>query len=497
MKRSRMLRSIFSVSVLLIWVKLLGFMKQMVVASTFGATIQTDLINISYGFVGNMQYLLVQVLLTCLVSVYVTVREQKPEQAGPFAFKSFVLISIGTSVVSAIMFLAAPWLAKILAPSYGADQLQKLAGYLRLFAPLLIFFAWIAVFHALLNGNRRFIPGQLEGLYQSVVLIFMALVAARYLGINALSMGYWMYAVFTALILAVQSHRYLKPTYGNPVRDPHVRAMLRMIAPMLLGYSTIYLNQMVDKMLSSGLETGTVTGMSYAAVLLNLVGTVTTSISSVLYTHMTEHIAQGNEKAVANLAERSIILLTVILFPVAVITILQAEDLITLVYGRGAYGASEIKITAAALAGYGFTIVPYVWYEIFTKIQYGYQNSKAPTRNSLIGVGSNIILSILLCSRLGVFGITLASSVSTFIMGMLNGRTAKRTLSCISFGRLMRAVPALTVGGVVAVFFCLCGQTWFAACSVFVRLCLITGIAFVSFVLIAVPMLYKLGIKLR
>lgn len=497
MKRSGMLRSIFSVSVLLILVKILGFVKQMVVASTFGATIETDLINISYGFVGNMQYLLVQVLLTCLVSVYVTVREQTPEQAGPFAFKSFTLISIGSGAVAVIIFLAAPCLAQILAPNYEAVQLQKLVEYLRLFAPLLVFFAWIAVFHALLNANCRFIPGQLEGLYQGVVLIFMALVGARYLGIDALSVGYWIYAVITTLILLIQSHRYLKPAWGNPIRDPHVRAMLRMAAPMLLGYGAIYLNQMVDKMLSSGLETGTVTGMSYAAVLLNLVGTVTSSICSVLYTHMTKHIAQGNEKAVARLAERSILLLTVLMVPVSIVTVCQAEDLITLVFGRGAYGANEIRITAAALAGYGFTIVPYVWYEIFTKVQYGYQNSKAPTRNSLIGVGSNIVLSILLCFRLGVFGITLASSISTFIMGMLNGRTAKQTLSCISFGRLMRAVPAMVIGGVVAVFFCLCGQMWFAACSVLVRLCLITGIVFVSFVLIAVPMLYKLGIKLR
>ena len=64
--QSRLLKNILSVSGVLILVKALGFFKQMVIAGIFGANAETDLINLSYGFIGDIQYLLVQVMLTAV-----------------------------------------------------------------------------------------------------------------------------------------------------------------------------------------------------------------------------------------------------------------------------------------------------------------------------------------------------------------------------------------------------------------------------------------------
>ena len=83
--QSRLLKNILSVSGVLILVKALGFFKQMVIAGIFGANAETDLINLSYGFIGDIQYLLVQVMLTAVVSVYIHVKEETQNEAGQFA----------------------------------------------------------------------------------------------------------------------------------------------------------------------------------------------------------------------------------------------------------------------------------------------------------------------------------------------------------------------------------------------------------------------------
>ena len=88
--QSRLLKNILSVSGVLILVKALGVFKQMVIAGIFGANAETDLINLSYGFIGDIQYLLVQVMLTAVVSVYIHVKEETQNEAGqlpatPFA----------------------------------------------------------------------------------------------------------------------------------------------------------------------------------------------------------------------------------------------------------------------------------------------------------------------------------------------------------------------------------------------------------------------------
>ena len=69
MKQKTIFRAVFSVTGVILIAKLAGFVKQMVTASTFGATIETDLVQLAQTFVGNIQYVLVQTLLTSFVDI--------------------------------------------------------------------------------------------------------------------------------------------------------------------------------------------------------------------------------------------------------------------------------------------------------------------------------------------------------------------------------------------------------------------------------------------
>ena len=101
MKQNRIARTLFSVSGLILLGKLMGFVKQMVVASAFGATIETDLINLSHGFIGNLQYLLVQSSVTSVVSIYIHMESKREEDARRFAgdaVRALALISAEIAV---------------------------------------------------------------------------------------------------------------------------------------------------------------------------------------------------------------------------------------------------------------------------------------------------------------------------------------------------------------------------------------------------------------
>lgn len=494
MRQSKLIKSLFSVGGVLIIVKLFGFVKQMVIASAFGANAETDLINISYGFIGNVQYLLVQVLLTSVVSIYINVKSKDKNSAGRFAGETFQVATFAAGVASVIIFLFASPIARFLAPSYMDELSRQLSNYLRIFSPLLILFAWIAVFHALLNANKRFIPGQLEGLYQSVILIFVASLFPAWLGVDSLTAGYWLYALFTVVVLGYQAHGYFKKSKGNPFASPHIKMLLTMMGPLLIGYGAVYINQMVDKILVSGLESGTITAMSYASVIVNLMGTLIASMCSVLYAHMAEYIAQKEENKVTQLAERSALLLTVVLLPITIITVGSAKDLVSLLYGRGAFGEREISMTAVALMGYGLYFIPLAWREIYSRLQYSCQDSKRPTINSVAGIVVNIVLSIALCPILGVFGVTFASSISVLVIGILNMISAKRDMPLLSFRQIFCAVPYLLTGGVLsALVLCAC-ENWFSKYAIFVRLCISTVLVFGSYCIVISPLLYKLGI---
>lgn len=491
--RSGLFKNLLSVSGILIFVKALGFVKQMVIAAVFGANAETDLISLSYGFIGDAQYLLVQVLLTAVVSVYIYAKEQKQCEAQTFASDALKVGTVASVAVSLVIFVGAQIIARFLAPTYTPEASERLGGYIRLFAPMLIPFVWIAVFHALLNANKRFIPGQLEGFYQSVIVITMVPVCASVIGVNALAVGYWLYALVSAGILGVQAHRYFGKSRGNPFCNPYIHRLVRMIGPLLIGYGAVYINQMVDKILVSGLESGSVTAMNYAAVLSNLVGTLTASLCAVLYAHLTEHISRGDTHKVAQLTERAALLLTVLLLPVTIVAVSHARDIVSLIYGRGAFEDTAVEKAAHALMGYSLGYIPLALREIYSRVQYGYQDTRWPTINSLIGIACNIILSIVLCPSLGVFGVTFASSLSTLLIGILNMRSARKDAPFLSFYMFRKFGAYLLLGCGMAVLIAMGCIRWFENLPVYLRLCLGTVCVFSAYFVVLGPYLWKNG----
>lgn len=443
----RFFRVFFSAAGVLLLSKALGFVKQMATASAFGADAETDLINLAAGFIGNSQYLLVQALLTAFLPVYIHIRDER--EAGRFASDALKAVAVIASGAIGAILLAAPLAARLIASSYGPEASRQLAMWLRLLSPALLLFLWIAVFQSLLDAHQRFLPGQLEGLNQSVIFLLLLPVLAPRLGPRTLAVGLIIYTAWNAVFLGALGWKYRSPSRGNPFRNPAVRELLRMMAPMLLAQSLVYVNQLVDKSLASGLPAGTVTAMSYAGVLSNLVGTFVTTFCSMLFSYITAQISQGDEEGAARLTVRSASLLILAFLPVSVLTVLCAEDIVTVVYARGAFGRESVRHTAAALRGYGLMFVPLAFRDLFSRFQYSYKDTRRPMINSAVSIALNIALSVALCPRLGVFGITLATSVSVLLCGLLNLTSARRHNAALSFRPLMGLLPWAGAGGVL------------------------------------------------
>lgn len=498
MKKGSLFRASFSVSGIILLVKILGFVKQAVTASAIGATIETDLISLSEGFIGNIQYVFVQILLTSFITVYIHIREEDDEgTARRFAMdviRAFSLIVLG---LSAAVLLAAPLISRIIAPSYSPELSARLTGYLRLFAPVLILFIWNAVFHALLNAHRRFVPGELTGLNQSVITIALVLALGGRLGADTLALAFFAYNIWNTLYLGALSRQYWSRSRGNPFQNESVRQLLRMAGPLLLGYSMVYINQQVDKALSSGLGQGIVTAMGYAAVLSDLIGTLIASFCSILFTDITVHISRGEDTKAAGLASWAAALLVLAFLPVSILTVLCAEDIVSVIYGRGAFGDVAVRSAAQALRGYAFAFVPLVLRDLFSRFQYSYQDTRRPMVNSTIGIAFNIVLSVALCPRLGVLGITLASSVSVLICGVLNAATARRHKKFLSFRPLLGLLPWMGAGGVLCVLAARWGLRVFSGCSASVRFILTALLGFGAYLpVVAFPLWNLLRRKL-
>lgn len=496
-KNNHIVSTAFSVTGLLLVSKLLGFIKQLVTASTFGTTLETDLISLSQDLIGNLQYLLVQAVLSALIAVYLHTAQQGEDTAKRFSFDVWKALTVITAGVVLLVELFAPWLARLIAPSYPDEQLVQLSRYLRLFAPVLLLLVWIAVFNGLLHANKRFIPGEMISVHQSLFLIVLTVLLAGRLGVGVLVLAFFASNLWNAGYTALLSRRYWRVSHGSPFRNPAVRRLLRMMLPLLLGYSLVYVNQMVDKALVSGLDAGAVTALGYAAVLSNLVGTFIITFASMLFAYITSRIAAGDENGAAQLTERTSLLLSVTFLPISILTVLLSEEIVTIVYARGAFDAESVRVCAQALRGYALMFAPMIFQEVYSRFLYGFQDSKKPMVNSSVAAVCNIALSIALCPRFGVAGVTVATSISVALGGALNLYSARREHPELHSAALLRALPWLLVGCAacgVAAHLCaarLAGQ------SALIRFVLAAMAGVVAYAVAAGPLLLRLWRQFR
>lgn len=493
LKKNSFVRSAFSVTGVIIVAKLLGFVKQMISAGLFGATLETDLITLSQGSLIDVQYLLSQVLLTAFTSLYIHIREQESSiAASRFVSNTLRAFSLIALAISSLFTLTAPLLARIIAPSYSMEASARLSTYLRIYAPLLVVFVWIAVFQALLNSQERFVPGEMVSVNQSLIFIAVALLFRSRLRERSMILAFFLYAAYNALYLGFCTRRYWRWSGGRAFTDPAIQKLFRMTGPLLLGYSMIYVNQQVDKILVSGMGDGAVTALTYGATLSNLISTFIISFCGILFTYVTVTISHGETERAAQTALTGSKALIFLFLPISILTACCAEDIVRIVFGRGAFDDAAVAAASHSLRGYCIAFVPLVFREVYSRFQYGYQETRRPMLNSTIGIFCNIALSIALSKPFGIWGITFASSFSVTVCGLLNFLTAKRCNANVRLRELLPALPRLVLGGLAVYASASFSLRQLASFSPLPRFVLTALVSLILYGLLAAPMLRKL-----
>lgn len=482
---------ICSVTGVILLAKLTGFVKQMLTAGLFGATLETDLILLSQTFAGNLQYLFSQVLLTAFTATYIHIHEEGGSTQR-FVSDTLKVFSLIAAALMGLTMLFSSWIARIIAPSYSPETTVRLSFYLRLYSPALFLFVWSAVFHALLNANKQFTQGEMTTVNQNILYAILALVLSAHMGANAMVVAFFAYSIWNTVFLGFVSRKYWRLMVGNPFQNPALRNLLHMVGPLLFGYCMVYVNQQVDKILVSGLGNGVITALTYGSTLFSLVSTFICSFCSILFTYVTTSISRGEHQQAADTAVYSVGILVLVFLPVSLLFILCSHDIVSIVFGHGAFHAEAVESASAALRGYAAAFVPLVLREVFSRFQYGYQDSKWPSISSSIGIAGNIVLSITLCPHWGIFGVALATSASVLICGILNVFFSHHHNSFLHFRPLLQQLPFLIVGGAVFTVIILWGNHYWQEKSALLRFFSTAFCAACGYLLAVSPLLLRL-----
>lgn len=476
-KSNTILKSTTAVMLVVLFSKMLGFLRQTLIAGVYGSNDITDIYFISSEFMINVAGAFTTALTTALVTVYIAIAVKDGKKAaGEVASKVLALFLMVAAVVIIVLDLFAPQVGHLLAPAYDAGQLDSLAFYLRIFSVAFVFSAFQSIYAAVLNANNIFVPGKLYGVIYNPLVIASILLLGEKLGISAIVYAYYLANLLQILYLHLRCRGIysFRPTLR--FRDERLLQVGRLALPILISNMVMQCNGIVDKALCSYLGEGVASSYTYARSLEQFVtGTFTATVTMVLLSQFAAFAAAQDTKKINAMLTRTVSILILLLVPVAVITILSAEDIVTMVYMRGEFTLEAVGYTTMALIGFaaGFPII--ALREVMIRIHFAFQKTNLPMLISIAAVAMNVVLSIVLSQIVGVLGITLATSLSGILSVILLVITSKRYMPEFRFFSCRTAILKCAA----ALIPCALAVRWAGTCfadSVFLRVMLELGL---------------------
>ncbi len=421
MEKKSILASTIQVSAALFLIKLLGVLKQSLVAAICGATAETDAYFIATGVITALCTVVFSAVSISLLSIHTDRLIKQGRESSNRLISTALLVFLPIAVViTAIFAIGSPIVAKLLAPAYTGEQLQLLIRYIRIMSPMFICCCYFLIINVVLETDKRFLPGKGQAFFQNLFVIIAAVFLYKKIGIQALVFAFLAAGIVNCVAIMWSARKLFKFSFSTKGESGTIRYLLAISIPLVVGNAIYEINDIVDKQIASGLGHGNVSFLSYGASINEIVTTlIIQSVSTVIFSHYATWITEGKIKECGDNLKRSLEYLFVIIMPVMVMCIVDGNQIVKILYGRGNFGNSEIMSTYGVVIGYAIGFVFQAARANIVKIYYAFQDTKRPMINGAISIGVNIMLSILLSRFFGVAGIAVATSIAMLIVTIL------------------------------------------------------------------------------
>lgn len=438
--------------------KVLGFGRELVLASTYGVSMYSD----AYLTAMNIPLVIFASIGTALgttfIPMYCEIHNNLGEEKSLKFTNNIFNLVIGMCILLAILgFLFAEPLVKIFAFGFKEETFKLAVNFTRILIAGILFTGLSFVMTAYLQVKNNFtIPG-LISVPKNLIII----------GSMILSIKYGPYAMVWGTVIGMASEflfqlpfaikkGYKYKPYIN-IKDDHIKRTAWLVGPVLIGVGVNQVNTMIDRTLASTLVEGSISSLNYANKLNGFVmGLFIVSISSVIYPVLAKLSSEKNKDKFINSVVQSINSVILLVIPISVGAIVLSTPIVKLLFQRGEFDQRATSMTALALIMYSIGMVAFGLRDVLGKVFYSLQDTRTPMINGIIAMVTNIILNIILIRYLKHAGLALATSLSAIICIIMLFRSLGKKIGYFGQDRILKttfkSVIASGAMGIVTFF---------------------------------------------
>lgn len=432
--------------------RVLGFLRDMVIAQAFGVSAAADAFFVAFRIPNALRELLGEgALSAAFIPVYneVLVREGRPAAFRVAAAACRSLVIILCLVVLAGVLLA-PLLVAVIAPGFTATpgKFELTVALTRWLFPYILFVGLGALLMGLLNSLGHFLTPALSPALLNLAMIAAALWLTPRLAEPVLALAYGV-LLGGALQLLLQfpvaaSHGLRLTEAAAPGERAVLGRMARLMGPATAGLAITQVSLFVTTLLASFLEEGAPSHLYYAFRLIHLpIGIVGVAMATAAFPSMAAAAARNapaEVRATLLTALRGALYLTL---PAMAGLIVLRVPIVHLLFERGAFGREATLAAADVLLAYAVGLACYVGNRILAPAFYSFQDTRSPVRAAAVAVTAGTVLSVLLMRPLGAAGLALSTALTSALYSALLLRGLSRRL-----GSLWEAAFRLFLGKV-------------------------------------------------
>lgn len=417
-KKSQATKTVMMLAVFSFLSKILGFVREALIASKYGAGSNTDAFFLALTTIGMFAGVVTNSVGTTLIPVLSEVEQKEGKEGKQNHLNNFVnIISIASVIMTAIAIVFAPVLLKVLAVGFDDEAFELVVLLSRIGAPTILFSAVIGVYRGYLQSEGMFKESAWAQLVNNIVLItFLVFLSSRF-DVRGLMVAYVVAqaAPLVPQMVSLKSKNY-HYKFHIDLKDKYMGKVMKMIPPILIGVAISDINALADNSMASLLPEGSVSSLQYARRIDGItMGVFITSIMTVIFPLLSQEASKSDKTGFKKVITQGTNIVLLITIPATVGLIVLGTPVIRLAFERGKFTSTDTIMAAGALVFYSVGMTASALKQYLNRAFYSLQDTKTPTINSAITVVLNIGLNILLIGSMQHRGLALATSLANII----------------------------------------------------------------------------------
>ena len=463
-KSPSVLKAAWIIAVVTIVSKLIGFVRDIIIANYYGAAMVSDAYYYAYQIPSLSLILLGGVggpfhsATVAIFSKLIPNLQEKPSEYVNKLYSTFMTATIIFFLaLSAIMFIFPRQIMGLIISGGSPDMINLAATHLKIMTPLLVIGGIVGIYYGILIIYRQFMLPNLSPIIMSLAIIGVVIAAPSDQKGYALA---WATTIGAILQLIIQYPNIrklgykLKPNFAF-TNNPEFKEICELLFPAVLSSTVGQIHIYVDMFFTSSISEGAWTAIGYANRVFQFpVGILVTAFLVPLFPIFAKLVADKDYNGIKNYFNKGVGVLFFGAIPIIIGILVVGMDAVRLVFERGLFDEKATFMVTEALWFLSVSIIPYVFRDSITRVYYSFNDSKTPFVVAFSSIVLKLILNYVLISKMhfGIGGITLSTSLVTLfnacVLGMFITKKMDMDYKSLFINLLKMVVAGVITGGI-------------------------------------------------